>query len=153
MIYLWRFIYDEKIFSAISKLQTNLFRIGGATYWGQVLSPAPSTTETTSHKVWITLAAYPSWECKLDTRQFHDNKFNAVFIKNVWFPKHLRRVCNCNKRLWISSKRMRFTLSSAYVGHIYWASMSMPIGQFNPMKMENFWFSILRISPHDYKWH
>ena len=34
--------------------------------------------KATSHKAWNTHAEYARWECKYDTREFH-NEFNPVF--------------------------------------------------------------------------
>ena len=35
-----------------------------------------------------TTADYPSWECELDKRDFHDNKFKLVISNKVRGQKH-----------------------------------------------------------------
>ena len=66
----------NKILFTISELPKR-----GPTYSDKWLIHGPNIARTHRHKAWNTPADYPSWE--LYTRDFHSNKLNAVFSRNV----------------------------------------------------------------------
>ena len=93
----------EKLFSILQNQQTNLIRINlpkmDRHTWGRWLITARITTRTTSHKVLITPADYPSMEWIPDKMEFHGYET----IQSSMFRKGPRKtnpwqVCNPNPR-------------------------------------------------------